>query len=104
MQGLVTAGIPQTGAGGLYDTTEPVPGVWEMGVACTLGAVVQDVWSTKVTFNTTGSGVNMTIGSYTVVPETPLTVGLPLAGVAAVAGVVGIRRRRARRSANVAAA
>jgi hypothetical protein len=98
--GLLTAGIPATGTGGLVDPSAPIPGVWEAGMACTLAGAVQDFWKVQMTFDANGGWTT----PQQVVPESPLGVGLPLAGAAGLTGFVVYRRRRSRRDGMAAAA
>jgi hypothetical protein len=102
-QGLLTGGnVPVSGRGGLIDPSTPQPGVWTVGVACSLLGRVQRYWSTDVAF-AAASGSTFTWHLVGVTPSSGSggsshAIVIALVVVAAIAVAVGLvvvlRRRR----------
>jgi len=80
----------------VFDTEGLIPdGDYKIGIACTLGGVTQTYWSIPVSLVPGAAIINYqptTPGPD--IPEAPLSVLLPLTGLAAVGGFVVLRRRQ----------
>jgi len=93
------------GSGGLIPL--PVPGTYNVGVACVTPAGTTDnYWNVQESFVANSGDPNGEVWSVVpgnVVPESPLTVALPITAIAIIgAGVFFARRRHASASAPVA--
>jgi hypothetical protein len=71
-------------------------GDYIIGLACTKAQITESYWEVPVTITATGTGYTIApTGPGPVIPEAPLTVLLPLTGLAAVGGFLVLRRRNA---------
>lgn len=81
----------------VFEEWELLPaGDYNLGIACTKSRVLETYWALPVTVTVAPGGAvtwRVNDGPPTDVPEAPLSVLLPLTGLAAAAGVVLYRRR-----------